>query len=276
MICRATAFIAVILISSGHALARWVSADPLFVQNPKKALESPLEANSFSYSLNAPTSFVDATGTVGESLIAKAITKLGRGSKRFLKHVNHGHVVGGGRSWGTKFVRGSKKRLEGLAQNVLKDHDPAHVVDQGNRVVLQRMFKNAQGTRGERVVRLVVDKSSGRLVTMFPSKNFLSISAGVASLAAAEGAQAAAASVPEELGEPGWSETIATAVAETLNPFAGSATSSADVETLLLRDALLGEAEKRTIFQVEAEEQRSLSAEERDDIGSMVSVGAVD
>jgi RHS repeat-associated protein len=42
---------------------RWLSADPLFLQNPKKSVESPLESNLYSYALNNPVAFTDPNGT---------------------------------------------------------------------------------------------------------------------------------------------------------------------------------------------------------------------
>jgi RHS repeat-associated protein len=43
-------------------LNRWLSPDPLFLQNPAKAVESPLEMGLYAYALNNPVAFRDSSG----------------------------------------------------------------------------------------------------------------------------------------------------------------------------------------------------------------------
>ncbi|MEK7704672.1 MAG: RHS repeat-associated core domain-containing protein, partial [Myxococcota bacterium] len=43
-------------------IGRWVSADPLFVQAPKKSIESPLELSLYSYATNSPLNATDPSG----------------------------------------------------------------------------------------------------------------------------------------------------------------------------------------------------------------------
>jgi RHS repeat-associated protein len=63
------------LSSSG---GRWLSADPLFLQNPKKSVESPLEMGLYAYAMNNPVAFVDSTGTETTVMVTEGeITGIG-------------------------------------------------------------------------------------------------------------------------------------------------------------------------------------------------------
>ena len=48
-------------------IGRWVSADPLYAENPTKNVESPLESGLFAYSHNSPVNFKDPFGMDDES-----------------------------------------------------------------------------------------------------------------------------------------------------------------------------------------------------------------
>ena len=43
-------------------IGRWITPDPLFLQDPAKAVERPLELNLYSYASNSPVVFVDPSG----------------------------------------------------------------------------------------------------------------------------------------------------------------------------------------------------------------------
>lgn len=57
-----SAAIVVISVFSGNAHARWVSPDPLFLENPKKGSERPVDLNLYSYGSSNPVAFVDYDG----------------------------------------------------------------------------------------------------------------------------------------------------------------------------------------------------------------------
>jgi hypothetical protein len=65
--------------------------------------------------------------------------------------------------------------------------NPDKIVDQGRRIVFEKRFKREVGRGGEKVIRVVVDKATGKVVTAFPTNKFLSVSSiaiGIASKSA--------------------------------------------------------------------------------------------
>jgi hypothetical protein len=66
---------------------------------------------------------------------------------------------------------------------------PDKIVDQGRRIVFEKKFGREIGRGGEKIIRVVVDKSTGKIVTAFPTSKFLSLSPaalGIASMKARE------------------------------------------------------------------------------------------
>jgi fructose-specific phosphotransferase system component IIB len=62
--------------------------------------------------------------------------------------------------------------------------NPDKIVNQGRRIVFEKRFEREVGRGGEKVIRVVVDKATGKIVTAFPTKKFLSMSSvalGIAS-----------------------------------------------------------------------------------------------
>jgi RHS repeat-associated protein len=49
-------------------LGRWTSADSLYLDDPKKGIESPLELNLYSYAIGNPVYYTDPTGQCGGPL----------------------------------------------------------------------------------------------------------------------------------------------------------------------------------------------------------------
>ncbi|SMF41442.1 toxin TcdB middle/N-terminal domain-containing protein [Pseudobacteriovorax antillogorgiicola] len=50
-----------------QSIGRFISPDPLFLENPEQCLKSPIECNLYSYGKNNPMSFKDSTGLVAET-----------------------------------------------------------------------------------------------------------------------------------------------------------------------------------------------------------------
>jgi hypothetical protein len=57
-----------------------------------------------------------------------------------------------------------------LVEKTLKGFAEENAIDQGKRYLFQRAFKREIGTQGETVLRVVVDKATGKIITYFPSK----------------------------------------------------------------------------------------------------------
>jgi len=49
-------------------VGRWITADPLFIENPGAAVEKPLSAYLYSYVRNNPMSYVDEEGELEKGL----------------------------------------------------------------------------------------------------------------------------------------------------------------------------------------------------------------
>lgn len=54
--------ILIILCIEPSAFARFISADPYFLNNPEECVASPIECNLYSYGANNPLKYVDTDG----------------------------------------------------------------------------------------------------------------------------------------------------------------------------------------------------------------------
>jgi hypothetical protein len=163
----------------------------------------------------------------------------------------------------SRFVQG--KFVKKWVEATLKSTD--NVVSQGRRIVFQREFGSPVGYGGERIVRVVVDRITGKIVTAFPAKTFLRMAA-VASAAAASAAHEADAAILgrrariEEMLDDPWPVDV-------INFLLDTSTVARD-EDPIAEDRIVDEAVSGAIEAVEEELQQSLDQDDRDEITEMV------
>lgn len=74
-------------------------------------------------------------------------------------------------------------RPKKLIQIVLEKYDHA-VVQKGGRIVVEKQFNRVIGKAGEKIIRVVIDPRTGRIITAFPVLTFIAAgAAGATSLA---------------------------------------------------------------------------------------------
>lgn len=147
------------------------------------------------------------------------------------------------------------------------------------RLKVQKAFSSAIGTKGETVLRVIIDQS-GRIVTAFPAERIGAIGLGVAgTLALEEGTAEAseqiradaeqqaqrAAEKEESLGD--WQEWI---------PFIGDiwgGSLNEGEDEFLRQQRFYGDVVEDVIKRVEFEEQRTLGPKERADLADLVRAG---
>jgi hypothetical protein len=137
------------------------------------------------------------SGTIIVSAAKKALGWLAKRSRKVSKHVSLHQSAAARqptRPWllnkavHTVF-RGSNPRK--LIRKVLRDYDRAVVqaargYGRQGYVVLEKAFDRAVGRNGERILRVVINPSTGKIVTAFPAREFAIDAFGVAALAATD------------------------------------------------------------------------------------------
>jgi histone H3/H4 len=132
------------------------------------------------------------------------------------------------------------------------------------RWIVEKTFRQAIGTQGERILRIVVDQS-GRIVSAFPTDRLIAIGLGVGAVGilgersadAAERARGHAERDASQENDSSWLDFV---------PFIGDVWSgnlnSGEAEELRLRDELERDI-REVVAAIEAEEKRKLTADER-------------
>lgn len=124
------------------------------------------------------------TGLV-RKVAERGLRWLARGGVTVSHHVMVRHIVKR-LIWLEKSRFRSGANVRKLCEQTLRSAD--RVTDQGTKLVFEKTFDRVVGTAGERIVRVVVRKGSGRIVTAFPELAFKAAShpmAGVFSIVAA-------------------------------------------------------------------------------------------
>jgi len=146
------------------------------------------------------------------------------------------------------------------------------------RTVVEKDFGRAIGTRGETILRVVLDQS-GRVVTAFPVDRFLAIGLGAVAIdifteGTAEAAEEARARIeayenrPTNWGEVAFELAIDIASLGLLS----SSTANEGEDFLLAMDRLIEETAQAAIAEIEAEEGIELTDEQRQAIHDLAAV----
>jgi hypothetical protein len=142
------------------------------------------------------------------------------------------------------------------------------VTAQGRRVVFEKMFNREVGQGGERIVRVVVDRATGKIVTAFPSRAFKEIVTAAAVTATATAAGEADAAI----------EARRTAIAEALKPgfiesiidFFFAPSSVARDEDYLAEERIVQDKIQQAISEIERQMQMSLAPDQREEVREMI------
>lgn len=138
------------------------------------------------------------------------------------------------------------------------------------RIVVEKVFGSAIGTRGERILRVVIDMS-GRIVTAFPTDRFLAIGLSAGAVTAftegtAEASERVHSRIEAEENQP--VDWIGEAI-DLLNPIAGGI--AGEGEALMLDiDQIVEETTFNVIQEIEEAEQICLDQEQRQAVEEMV------
>ncbi|AIY67425.1 RHS repeat domain-containing protein [Pseudoalteromonas piratica] len=166
-------------------IGRFYSNDPVgYLGHAEKG--NPIHGfNRYAYANNNPYKYVDpdgklpvvplvvagrcATNAACRGAVIKAGKKVAdkiRGGGRKTKHTDNRHVDRNKYPDKSKFKK--PNQMDKLSEKTVKK--PDRVQDQGDRVRVEKDFKREIGTNGEKTNVTVIDKSSGKRVTQFPTK----------------------------------------------------------------------------------------------------------
>lgn len=108
-------------------------------------------------------------GPVARKAATKAIAWLTKRGAMVSNHVLARHILKKAR-WLTKSRFTPGINVKKLCDRTLRSAD--NVIDQGHRIVFEKVFPRAVGSGGQTIVRVVVEKATGRIVTAFPAMEF--------------------------------------------------------------------------------------------------------
>jgi hypothetical protein len=172
----------------------------------------------------------------------------------------------------------ARNATEHGAERVL-EQGGVRIFRQGGRVpgafrfIVEKDFGRAIGTRGETILRLVLDMS-GRIVTAFPVDRFLAIGLGVGAVTifgerSAEAAGRIRSRIEADQNRPtDWVGEIL----DFLNPLSGGSLNEGE-DTMLAIERILDETTRSVIHEIEESEQMSLTTEQRNAIRDLVRAG---
>jgi hypothetical protein len=201
--------------------------------------------------------------TVVTSVARRTIVWLASKGARVSAHIAKRHIAK--RLGKSTFASGGRLVKDWLTRTI---SNPDNVVDQGRRMIFEKAFGRVVGRSGERIIRVVVDKATGKVITAFPTHAFKAAMVAAVTTAAATAAGDADAAILErraviaEALEPGWLEWIADLL---IAPSVTARDEDEMVEAQIV-EAKIDEA----IATAEAGLQRSLEQDERDAIREQV------
>lgn len=201
---------------------------------------------------------------LGGDSVLKAIAKralkwLGKKGKNVSAHIAKRHIA---KRLGKTTFTGGGKFVKKLIRKTMEQ--PDNIVDQGRRIVFEKNFGRKVGQGGEEIVRVVVDKVTGKIITAFPTAAFragLTVAAIATASAAATEADAAILdrrAAIKKAGEPSNLEQF-------IDLLFGYSSVARD-EDVLVEERIIEEKIQEAITAIEEEMQVSLSPDQRDDV----------
>lgn len=198
-------------------------------------------------------------GQVAAKAAEKALKWLAKRGAGVSNHIFRRHVAKNIARYLTKSKFLQDKFVKKWIQKALKN--PDNVVHQGRRIVFEKSLGRKIGKGGEKIIRVVVDKATGKIVTAFPAKAFKVLGVAAVTTAATGAAEADAAILARrkaiaeaEAARENWLTTII--------DFVVAPSRVARDEDILAEENILERAIHEAISKIEEAEQRSLSPEE--------------
>jgi len=191
-----------------------------------------------------------------------ALRWLAKRGKNVSAHIAKRHVAF--RLGKTRFLAGGKEVKKLLTRTI---KDPSQVVEQGRRIVFEKVFDRKIGEGGETIVRVVVDRVTGKIVTAFPTRAMLTVGATAISRAAG-----AATRADEQIQSR--RERIAKALEpsliESIVDFFMGTERIARSEDIFAEERIIERQVEAAIHDIEEDLQRSLSMEERQEVREVI------
>jgi RHS repeat-associated protein len=246
-------------------VGRWLSPDPLFASNPENCVKSPADCALYTYALNDPINITDPTGTVGEGAATKGLRWLSNKTWKMSSHIYRRHMAL------DLFVEKSKfldpRKVRDQVRTVLRNVDGARVTQQNGRILFEREFRDEIGTSGEKIMRVVVDEATGRVITAFPAKGFKVLGGTAAAIVSsyASNAEAAVGYRSESVGPSSFVDAIIDVLVDPTPAMAGE-------QAALRRLDLSREAVAEATLAVEHELNMSVDGSVREEIEQDVSI----
>jgi len=191
-----------------------------------------------------------------QKVLQRALSWLASRGKNFSGHIAKRHIA---KILGkSTYVDGGKFVKKWVTKTIEK---PDNVIDQGRRLLVEKAFEHDVGSQGERIVRVVIDKTTGKLVTSFPAATYRALLSPVALGVATQTAEHADATIEthrravEEAQKPGFWGTLA--------EWLVGPSSTARDEDILAEQRIIDDAVRGAIERAEQQQQCSLSQPER-------------
>lgn len=197
---------------------------------------------------------------VVEKVGSKAFKWLSKRGKNVSAHIAKGHVAN--RLGKSTFLKGGKETKK-LIERTIRGAD--NVVDQGRRLRLEKSFGRKVGKGGENIVTVIIEKATGKIVTAFPSRTLIAISASAATRSAS-----AAKSADEQIEDR---RKALDRSQESLLDFIFGVSQLGVPEDEVAESEIIRKLVDSAIADIEFDMQRSLSEAERGEVEEVIITG---
>ncbi|MEQ8467758.1 eCIS core domain-containing protein [Coleofasciculus sp. E1-EBD-02] len=206
-------------------------------------------------------------GQAAAKAAQKALRWLAKRGPNVSNHVFKRHVAKNMARYLTrsKFVRG--EFVKKWVQKALKN--PDNVVDQGRRIVFEKQLGLKIGGGGETIIRVVVDKATGKIVTAFPTNAFKILSAAAVITASTSSARADAKILSRRKAIAEWEAEREGLTTMLIDFFIGPSRIARD-EDILAEERIIDKAIHEAIHKIQEAEQKTLSQEEIEEVKEII------